>query len=296
MKLSIIIVTHNSSASIGHCLRLIEETGVRQHAEVLVLDNNSSDSTAGLVASGFPWVRLEAHDQNLGFARACNRGVALSRGDFLLFLNPDAFLVGDCVQECVNYLGSNRTAGIVACRLLNEDGTLQQSWSVFPTMFNLARRHAPVSRKGWSSVSEQQNDRTVEWVIGAFLMTRRDIFPSSSVFDEDYFLYGEDMDLCYRVQRVGLKVILLTHVHAIHLGQAEWTPQRLEPVYDAICLFLRKHRGYALSILAAAMLGVLLAGRTFRGSAPPSALRMGWRVMLRTASRLSLAGGPVVKG
>jgi len=183
--------------------------------ETIVVDNGSGDGTVEAVREAFPDVRLEALDDNRGFAHAANRALKLGGGRYLLLLNPDVQVSGDALDEAVRFLDGNPRWGVLGIRLRYPDGRIQGTCGHFPdTLAVLARSlgiHGLLARLRWFSDREDLNYfcfpagiHEVDGVLGAFLMMRQATFDRVGPLDEGYFLYGEDLDWCRRARGAGV--------------------------------------------------------------------------------------------
>ncbi|MEX2490375.1 MAG: glycosyltransferase family 2 protein [Nitrospirales bacterium] len=215
---SIIIVTYRSIACIGECLdRLIAMSNV----EIIIVDNDSKDGTSALIEQGFPSIKVIALNENLGFGRACNIGVAASSSSFFVFLNPDAVASPDALKTLVTFLEDHPQAGIVGARLIDPLGQPLQSMGDSPSLLGLvldkpiawvAQRVGPrgLLRMFIGRISAKfrlpSKPESVPWVSGAALCCRRSTWEDLSGFDEKFFLYFEDVDLCLRSTQAGWEV------------------------------------------------------------------------------------------
>jgi N-acetylglucosaminyl-diphospho-decaprenol L-rhamnosyltransferase len=237
-------------------------------AEIVVVDNASRDGSAEAVRSRFPQVRLIANGANVGFGAACNQGVRESRAPLLLFLNPDAALAPGGIAALAALLESRPGVGVVGPRTRSADGAIQVSTG--PDLSLLSERRQRrlvrgVARRDPVLLAEAEAlhafEREVDWVSGACLMIRRQAFEAVSGFDERFFLYEEDADLCLRVRRAGWQVLFTPTVEARHaLGRSmARNPGRARLEYDrSHRLYYRKHRG----LVQRAALRLLLAIRS----------------------------------
>lgn len=276
---SIIIVNWNSREFLSMCLKSIFATPCELGLEVIVIDNASYDGSEDMVRQSFPSVIFIQGRENLGFARANNAAVANAAGRNLLLLNPDTEVVGDAIERMVRFLDSNPGAGAVGCRLLNTDGSLQTSCvQAFPTLSNqvldseFLRRMFPHSAL-WG-IQALLNGRTppegVEALSGACIIVRREVFRAVGQFTEDYFMYAEDIDLCYKLKKSGLCNHYLGDVCVVHHGgQSSGASSESQfgnvLMRESIATFLRLHHGahyarayrVALAFTAMARLGAL---------------------------------------
>ena len=226
MDISIVIVSYNGRDHLRDCLRSLAEHPPADSHEVIVVDNDSSDGSADMVTTEFPAVRLLCSPKNVGFAAGANRGIREATGEAIVFLNPDSEVEVDPFGPLLAYLRSHDDAGIVAPKLLNEDGSLQLSCRRFPSFstalfnrYSLLTRLFPRNRYSarylltdWDHTATCE----VDWVSGACLMARRSLFDAIGLLDEGYFMYIEDVDLCQRAHRAGYKVVYYPEASVVH--------------------------------------------------------------------------------
>jgi GT2 family glycosyltransferase len=288
MDLSIIIVNWNSAAYLKACIASVRRETVGIDYEIVVIDSGSFDGCGEMLARTDADVRFIQSPHNLGFGRANNAAVQASRGAALLFLNPDTEVRGTAIATLLDRLHRLPDAGAVGCRLLNTDGTLQTSCvQAYPTIANQVldaewlRARSPRSRLWGIDVlfAEDDKPREVETVCGACVMMKRAVFERIDGFSTEYFMYAEDIDLCYKVARAGLKVYHVADATVVHHGSGSSgaAPSNFSIVWmrESICLFLTKERGrayaaaYRWAMLGAALLRLtalhLRPGRPGRG-------------------------------
>jgi hypothetical protein len=228
MNLSIIIVNWNSTDYLRRCLASIYRETKGISIEVVVVDNASrDDSCARLIRDEFPSVVLHCSSKNLGFARGSNLGYDLSTGEVLLFLNPDTEIQSDVFTRMVKGLGSASSAGAIGSRLLNSDGSLQTSCiQSYPTIINqlldseFLRNKFPTSPL-WGTqplFARAANPACVDVISGACLMVKRGVFAQVGKFDDSYFMYVEDIDLCRRITGAGYTIHYMNDCEVIHHG------------------------------------------------------------------------------
>jgi len=226
MVLSVVIVNWNSKDHLRTCLRSLVANPPPCSVEIIVVDGDSRDGCGQMLAEEFPVARLVQLSANVGFGRASNAGSQHAEGDLLLFLNPDTELRPGALTELLECMQAHADAGIVGPRLLNSDGSLQTSCvRALPTPLNRAldseelRRLCPRS-KLWGSweAFHSAYPVPVEAVSGACMMMRADTFFAVGGFSPDYFLYGEDMDLCAKVRKLGLAVYHVPMAAVVHHG------------------------------------------------------------------------------
>lgn len=223
LDLSIIIVNWNVRDYLRDCLRSIDKGRGDLSLEVIVVDSASSDGSAGMVAAEFPWVRLIACDDNVGFPKGNNIGLAESRGRTLLLLNPDTVILDDALPAMCDYLDSHPDLGALGPQLLNADGSVQSSRRRFPTTAmaffestwleglapGLVRRYYAL---------DLPDDRTadVDWLTGACIMVPRAVYERIGGMDEGYYMYSEELDWCRRIKEGGWRVVYYPEARVIH--------------------------------------------------------------------------------
>ena len=226
IDVSVIIVTYNSRRHIDACLASLREHTRGVSYEVIVVDNASADGTAAHVARAHPWARIMARQSNAGLSCALNEGVASSSGRYVMALNPDTCIDADVLAPLVAYLRAHPNAGVVAPKLLDDDGALQLSCRAFPGYatalfgrYALLTKLFPGNRfSGGYLLSDFDHSsvRDVDWVSGAALMFPREVFDRLGGWDAGFFLFNEDVDFCRRVHDTGLRVVYVPEVAVYH--------------------------------------------------------------------------------
>jgi hypothetical protein len=252
--LSICIVNWNTRDELRYCLRsLLDHPGIRTANEIIVIDNGSSDGSSATVAREFPRVRLIANEKNEGYARGNNQAIEVSRGDFILLLNPDTRVLGGCVERLAAFLQARSEAGGVAPRLISPDGTTQRSVRSFPTpaalwfdALGLARlfRRFPFFSRYRMLFWDQQDMREVDQPMASALMLRRKAVEQTGSFDERFPLFFNDVDMCYRLKQAGWKIYYLPDAVVVHTGGASTRQVRefaLRESHRSLAEFYRKH-------------------------------------------------------
>ncbi len=232
--MDIAIVNHNTCEELRACLATIDPRWVTQ---VLVVDNASTDDSVAMVRRDYPWVALQLNQTNPGYGAAGNQAIAACRGKYVLLLNSDTRLFPRTLPALNAYLDQHPRAAIVGPRLLNPDRSLQPSCYSFPTPFQvfleestLIRliRMIPGLRNGFQRTRSQTHNRAVPWVLGAALAIRRKPFEAIGGFDESFFLYAEEIDLCYRLRAAGWETHFTPEAAIIHVGGASTRQRRAE--------------------------------------------------------------------
>jgi hypothetical protein len=275
MKLSVIIVNWNALNYLCACLSSLYTQLSDASVEVIVVDNGSTEDCSS-IATEFPAVQLIKAGENLGFARANNLGYGASSGEIVLFLNPDTEIVGDALQKMIEYLSAHPKVAAVGPRLLNTDYSLQASCvQAFPTITNqlldcdVLRRIFPRSDLWGTRPLFDIHAPEAEMISGACFMVKRTAFDEVGKFDEDYFMYAEDLDLSYKLHIAGHTVHCLNDCRVVHHGgrSSGRRPSGFAAVIkrDSLALFLDKTRGpeyargYRAAMGFAAVLRMLIA-------------------------------------
>lgn len=265
---AVIVVNWNTRELLADCLASIADTTTGSDVETVVIDNASTDDSAAMVRARFPSARLVANDTNVGFARANNQGCAVSNAPFVLMLNSDARLCPGALQNLLVRMAAAPRAGLVGAELRNPDGTFQYSYAPFPTLGQELLTLSGLGRRlfgpWYPGRGPRAGDsaRVVDWVGGACMLVRRAAFDSVAGFDEGYELYGEELDLCYRLRRAGWEVWYEPAAHVVHHGGAsthQLSTVREAQLYRSRLRFFRLQYGrLAASLLAAQLLLVTL--------------------------------------
>ena len=252
VDLSIIIVNWNTRELLRECLNSVEHTIDDLEYEVIVADNGSSDGSVEMVSQAFPHAILLRNTENRGFAAANNQGIAISRGRHILLLNSDAQLLPRTASQLVGYLDSHPHVGIVGPQVLNGDHTYQGSYASFPTftgevllLTGLARFVYPPTYPS-PGPEDCRYEKSVDWVSGACLLARRAAVEAVGELDEEYFMYSEETDWCYRMKQAGWDVAFLPSARALHKSGSSSmrVPERRRTqIYRSKWLFMLKHQG-----------------------------------------------------
>ena len=204
-NLSIIIVSYNTADLIGNCLKSVFAAS-NISKEIFVVDNASIDGSVALIKKNFPEVTIIANMKNRGFAAANNQVLPQCKGQYIFFLNPDTKVTPDTFNEAISFMDANPRIGLAGTKIINPDGTLQ--WSV--------SYKYPGQRYTASEVSDLPGK--IACVLGASIIARSELIKKIEGFDEDFFLYGEDQDLCLRIRKMGHVIGYIDSATVIHLG------------------------------------------------------------------------------
>lgn len=254
MQLSIIIVNYNVKYFLEQCLCSVEAAITSLQAEVIVVDNHSNDGSISYLQERFPFVQFIANNENVGFGKANNQGFAIAKGDYILFLNPDTIVPEDCFTKCISFFEKNNVCGALGIRMLDGSGNfLPESKRSFPTpmtaffkLVGLAKLfpNSSVFNKYALGYLDENKNHEVDVLAGAFMMVRKEIIAATKGFDEVFFMYGEDVDLSYRIQQTGYKNYYFAESAIIHFKGESTKRGSLNYVkmfYQAMSIFVTKH-------------------------------------------------------
>jgi N-acetylglucosaminyl-diphospho-decaprenol L-rhamnosyltransferase len=246
VNLSCIIVNYYSSASLKNCLESVYRTLRKISFEVIIVDNSQNDPGMAPLIESYPQVRVIQNATNVGFAKANNQAALSAQGKTLLFLNPDTILADQAIEEMVAYLESNPDIGALGPKILNTNGSLQYSCRRFPTLmtgffnrYSLLSRWFPDNRYTVQYLMKDYNhdeNREVDWMSGCCLMVPSNTFEQAGGFDEHYFLFNEDIDLCRAIGQNGFKIMyfpLAKITHHVSTSNSK-VPARI---------IIKRHRG-----------------------------------------------------
>lgn len=286
MKLSIIIVNYNTYTLTKQTIDSVLEKKLKFEYEIMLVDNASMDDSMvklqedykDIITEGL--LKITLNDANLGFAKANNIGMRKSRGEYILLLNSDTYVVEDCLQKCMQYIerynteaaiqGENECKiGALGCKVILPDGTLDHACKRgFPTpkasLYYFLKLHKKDKEKyGLYDALHLGEDETgeVDCLMGAFMLMPRAVLDEVGLLDEDFFMYGEDIDLCYRIKEGGYKIMYYPEASIIHYKGGSSKKRRTKVIYDfhnAMWIFYKKHyiKKYSLWINALVYTGI----------------------------------------
>jgi GT2 family glycosyltransferase len=274
MDLSIIIVNYNVKEFLQNLLHSIDKAAQNITHEIIIVDNASDDGSIEFLQQKFPKVKLIINKENLGFGKANNIGMKIAKGRYFLLLNPDTLLSENLLQEMTAFLDKTIEAGMAGCKILNPDGTLQLAcrrsfpgpWTSFCKVTGLSTlfpKRKIFAHYNLTYLDENQTYE-VDAISGSFMMMRKEVYEKTGGFDEDFFMYGEDLDLCYRIQKEGYKVFYVHSAQIIHYKGESTKRSSIDDTklfYDAMHLFVKKH--FSTSILVEIILQTAIFFRKF---------------------------------
>jgi N-acetylglucosaminyl-diphospho-decaprenol L-rhamnosyltransferase len=226
--LSVILVNFNDRAHLGACLGSVRAATEKLSAEVILVDNHSDDGSPGFVRKAFPWVELIVNDHNAGFAKANNAGIRASSGRFVLFLNTDTVVPADAFAALLAELDRRPEAGAIGPALVRGDSSLQVSFGKNIGFIAQLRQKLFLNPFYRISLRHSRRVRSVGWLSGACLLARRDAVGAAGLFDEEFFIYFEDIDLCRRIRSLGFELLYYPSVRVVHFGGATTAPRKLK--------------------------------------------------------------------
>jgi GT2 family glycosyltransferase len=253
VEISIIIVSWNTKDILRVCLQSIQQQCLKYSYEVIVVDNNSPDGTAEMIATRFEWVKLIANSNNNGFAAANNQGLEVSKGKFLLLLNPDTEIIHHAIdkliEEALAIQKQNANLGVLTCKLLNPDRTYQASVNQFYSFWSSLWKN-----RIFSMLSNKEKDyenlpvtTEIDWAFGAVMLFSREVFEKIGYLDEAFYIYAEEIDYFLRVKKAGLKSYFSPQISIIHYGGASSGQKKAEMFiqnYRSFFYLLKKHFGW----------------------------------------------------
>jgi GT2 family glycosyltransferase len=248
IDLSIIILAYNSKVDLKRLLSSVFASETRFSFEVIVVDNGSTDGTSAETISLFSGQNkvIYIQNQNSGFAHGNNVGIKRALGNYILLLNPDTVVRPDTFQTVLDFMENNSDVGVTGCKVVRPDGSLDLACRRrFPNPWNSFKRLFLMSNKDYNYTDFNENkSMAVDSVMGAFLLIRKSVVDKIGLLDESFFMYGEDLDWCWRVKEAGFKVwyhptTFITHFKG---SSSKRTPYKaLKWFHDAMWIFYRKH-------------------------------------------------------
>lgn len=269
--LSVVIINWNTRDLLLRCIRTIDMHKGDVQVEIVVVDNASTDDSVESVRREYPSARVLVNDTNVGFARANNQGVVASSAPLALLLNSDAFLTDGALQALLEVMAASPHAALVGAHLRNADGTFQASHTPFPNLWQEFLILSGIGRlthgRWYPSHAPELNSgaQVVEYVEGACMLVRKDVYRAIGGLDEGFFMYAEEVDLCYRIRAADWQVWYAPRAEVIHLGggsSGKRKPQREADLYRSRVRFFRKHYGAFPALILKAQIILLATVKT----------------------------------
>jgi len=282
-KISVIIVNYNARYFLKNCLSSVLKSDGLSDIEIIVVDNNSTDDSCKMLKKDFPSIRLVQNKQNTGFSKANNQGVAAARGEYILILNPDTVISSHTIQQVYEF--SNKTADIGALGVQFIDGSgcfLPECKRNFPGPKVASLKIMGFSKTYYAHQIKQGAISQVDILTGAFMFIKKSVFEKVGGFDEDFFMYGEDIDLSYRIAQAGFKNYYLGSEVILHYKGESTSrdPAYFRNFYGAMHIFYKKH--YKTNFIISGLLGrmvdavVLINSRSLKKTERPKIKCVNW--------------------
>lgn len=226
MQVSILIVNYNTSELLINCIKSIYKQTSFIEFEIIVVDNHSSDDSVSKVRKDFPNVKVIENNQNIGFAKANNQAINESTGEVILLLNSDTIVLDGAIEKSFRFFKDHPDAGVVGCKLMNPDRSLQPSCRSFPSLLNYLSESfflyklfpkSQIFGRPFMTFLDYKNIVKVDVVTGAFMMIKRDVLDHVGLLDDGFFMYSEETDFCYRVRKNGWQIYYYPGAQIIHI-------------------------------------------------------------------------------
>lgn len=254
MDLSIIIVSYNTKELLKQTVDSVLNTSVGIEYEIIVVDNASSDGSVGMLNDNYKGITVIENSDNVGFSKANNIGIKKSTGRYVLLLNSDTVVKENCFRDCLKYMEEHKDVGALGPRISLLDGRLDRACKRgFPTpeaslyyFLKLDKKYPQSEKYGrynMTYLSEHETNE-VDCLVGAFMMVRKEVIDKIGLLDEEFFMYGEDIDWCYRIKEAGYKNIYYPVAEIIHYKGASSKKRKYMTIYEfhrAMILFYKKH-------------------------------------------------------
>ncbi len=281
--LSIIIVNWNTQELLQNCLYSIYNTDIKTSFEIIVVDNASSDGSVVMLKEKFPFLQIVTNKENVGFARANNQAIKMVKGKYILLLNPDTIILKGSLDKMCKFMKQHSDVGVVGCKVLGGNGLAQRSWCGFPTAFKeflhaimlgkaldslkikkFGKILYKISKSNFARYMDTAAPTEVDIILGACLMVRKETIDEIGLLDENFFMFIEEGEWCYRIKQHGWKIYFFPGATIIHLG-GESTKQNIGSMilsrYKSLFHFFKKHHG---SFYYYIVKGMIIIGVTIR--------------------------------
>ena len=244
MKLSVVIVSYNVRNYLEQCLQSVQRALEGIEGEVFVVDNHSDDDSVVTVREKYPWVRLIENQENLGFSKANNKAIRQSQADYVLLLNPDTVVAEDTLRGVLTFMDEHPKAGGAGVMMCYEDGSrAPESRRALPTPWVAALKMLGFTKRYYMSHLPWDQPCRIEVISGAFCLLRHEALKKIGLLDEDFFMYGEDIDLSYRLLKGGWENWYLPYSIIHYKGKSTQKSdyRYVHVFYQAMLIFFQKH-------------------------------------------------------
>lgn len=268
--LSIIVVNYNTRELLLQCLRSLRTAPQSFSVEIIVVDNASTDGSVRMCRELFPEVNVIENSENVGFGQANNQAIHLSQSEFVLLLNSDTVVFPDTVEKMIGAIRRNDRIGVLGCRIVNPKGGYQPSCLRFPSfgvvVVERLLLHRISSKLPRTVIPTSDVSSSVEcdWVDGACMLIRRAALEDGGLFDSGIWLYGEELDLCYRIKKSGWSIVFDPETTVVHFGGASWDQESYSPTVLGIAGLLRFCKAHFSRKAYYASCGVTAVGAVLR--------------------------------
>jgi len=256
MELSVIVVNWNTKKLLQNCLESVYKFTRGIDFELIVVDNASKDGSQAMVKKKFPQVKLLSNKGNLGYSKANNQGIRIAKGKYVLLLNSDTYLMENSFKKLLEKADSIENLGVLGPKLLNRDKSIQQSVGFFPNLPQVFWWMTFIDDLPGGTLlkpyhvdhdSFYKNEHNVDWITGAAFLIPKKVIGEVGMFDEEIFMYGEDVDWCYRIKKAGFKVLYSPATKLVHIGRGSANQVSKNAIlgeYKGLIYFYKKHRGF----------------------------------------------------
>jgi GT2 family glycosyltransferase len=261
MQLSVIILNYNVRYFLEACIRSVQSAIAEINAEIIVVDNNSPDDSCEMMRTTFPEIQLIANTENVGFAKANNQAVKIAKGEYVCILNPDTIVAEDTFTQLLAFAEKTENVGSIGCKLVDGSGKfLPESKRNIPTPMVSVKKILGSKKSGYYATIKENEIGKVDILVGAFMLMKKAVYDTVGGFDEDYFMYGEDIDLSYKIKKAGFQNYYYGKTSVIHYkGESTLKDKTYaKRFYGAMQLFYKKHFQRNLLYDVAVMLGAKL--------------------------------------
>ncbi len=270
-ELSIIIVNYNVKQFLENLIVSIKKAASNIRHEIIVIDNASDDGSVEMLNEKFSNVNLIVNKENKGFGVANNQGLKIAKGKYILLINPDTIVKEDTFTKLIEFLDANQNIGMATCKVLNNDGSLQLAcrrsfpgpWTSFTKVSGLSKLfpQSKLFAKYNLTYLDENDTYEVDAISGSFMFMKREVYEKIGGFDDDFFMYGEDLDLCYRTQKSGYKIYYFHETEIIHYKGESTKRSSIDETtvfYQAMQLFVKKHLSTSFFVSGILRLGIFL--------------------------------------
>jgi len=273
VNISIIIVNYNARYFLKNCIRSILSSDIIDTIEIIVVDNNSSDGSCEMLQEDFPQVTCLRNAENVGFSKANNKGVAIAKGSYVLILNPDTVISETTLSEMLHFSESQADFGASGVQFMDGSGQfLPESKRNFPNLKVAGAKLLGYSKYYYANHLQQEATEEIDILTGAFMFIKKKVYQEVGGFDEDFFMYGEDIDLSYRISKAGYKNYYVGSCKVLHFKGESTVKDKfyLSNFYGALSIFYKKHfpNNTALYMLIDALINTIISVKSI--SAPVS--------------------------